>query len=186
MSLKREKYGFKPAREGGFTLIEVLISMLVLMVGLMGVAGMQLISFQNNQNAYLRSQATYIASDMLNRIRANPGGYRNGGTAYRNIDVPNTVPAAQSCITAAGGCSPAALANQDTREWAAHFDRTYGAAGQQPTLPGGRGVVSYEAATNEYIVTVFWDEKDWIENAAGDVVRGDNVQRSVQLRTVIQ
>jgi hypothetical protein len=46
--------------------------------------------------------------------------------------------------------------------------------------------VSYDVTTNEYIVTVFWDEKDWVENTSGDVVRGDNVERSVQLRTVIQ
>jgi type IV pilus assembly protein PilV len=186
MSVTNWKIGFKPAKEGGFTLIEVLISMLVLMVGLMGVAGMQLISFQNNQNAYLRSQATYIASDMLDRIRANPGGHRNGATAYRDIQVPSTVPAAQTCITSTAGCAPDALANQDAREWAAHFDSAYGAASQQPTLPGGRGVVSYDVTTNEYIVTVFWDEKDWVENTSGDVVRGDNVERSVQLRTVIQ
>ena len=79
--------GFKQLKTGyaGFTLVEVLVSTLVLMVGILGVAAMQLVSFQNNQGAYLRSQAIYVASDYIARMRANPNGYNNT-TVYDAVD----------------------------------------------------------------------------------------------------
>ncbi len=55
----------------GFTLIEVLIAMLVLAVGLLGLAGLQATSLRNNQSAYNRSQATQLAYDLADRMRAN-------------------------------------------------------------------------------------------------------------------
>jgi type IV pilus assembly protein PilV len=55
----------------GFTLIEVLIAMLILSVGLLGLAGFQASSARNNTSAYNRSQATQLAYDLADRIRAN-------------------------------------------------------------------------------------------------------------------
>ena len=62
-----------PAKtQGGFTLIEILVSVLILLVGLLGVVGMQMLSLQANQGAYFRSQAVYIAGEILDAMRANP------------------------------------------------------------------------------------------------------------------
>ena len=58
-------------KNAGFTLIEVLIAMLVLAVGLLGLAGLQATSLRNNQSAYNRSQATQLAYDLADRMRAN-------------------------------------------------------------------------------------------------------------------
>ena len=55
----------------GFTLIEVLIAMLVLAVGLLGLAGMQATGIRNNLSAYNRSLATQLAYDMADRMRSN-------------------------------------------------------------------------------------------------------------------
>ncbi len=55
----------------GFTLIEVLVAVVILSVGLLGLAGLQISGLRNNQEAYLRSQATIIAQDILERMRAN-------------------------------------------------------------------------------------------------------------------
>jgi type IV pilus assembly protein PilV len=62
----------------GFTLIEVLIAVLVLAVGLLGLAGLQLAGMKSNHSAYLRSQATIAAYDLLDRMRADPGAFRGG------------------------------------------------------------------------------------------------------------
>ena len=74
--------------QSGFSLIEVLVSILVLMVGILGVAAMQMVSFQTNQSAYARSHAIYIAQDIFDRMRANPAGYRiqRIGIAKQRID----------------------------------------------------------------------------------------------------
>jgi len=55
----------------GMTLIEVLVTLVIISVGLLGVAALQLTTVRNNYDAYVRSQAAVMASDMLDRMRAN-------------------------------------------------------------------------------------------------------------------
>lgn len=57
-------------RQKGVTLIEVLVALLVLSIGLLGLAGLQTIALQHNQAAYMRSQATNLAYDVADRMRA--------------------------------------------------------------------------------------------------------------------
>ena len=57
--------------QGGFSLLEVLVAVLILSIGLLGLAGLQAYSLSANQGAELRSQATFLAYDMLDRMRAN-------------------------------------------------------------------------------------------------------------------
>jgi len=60
-----------PSRQTGFTLLEVLIAVLVLSVGLLGLAGLQASSLRNNHSADLRSQATILGYGIADRMRAN-------------------------------------------------------------------------------------------------------------------
>ena len=55
----------------GFSLIEVLVAVLIVGVGILGVAGMQVVSLQQNRNVLLRDQALQAANDILDRMRAN-------------------------------------------------------------------------------------------------------------------
>jgi len=64
----------------GVALVEVLIVFFVLSIGLLGMAALQMKSIQYNQSAYLRSQATVAANDMLDRIRLNGGVALTTGT----------------------------------------------------------------------------------------------------------
>lgn len=58
-------------KESGFTLLEILIAMLVLSIGLMGLAGLMASSMKNNLSASHRTQATWMAYDIIDRMRAN-------------------------------------------------------------------------------------------------------------------
>lgn len=58
-------------RTGGFTLVEVLVALLVLSLGVLGIAGLQATSLRNKNNAYLRTQANILAYDIVDRMRAN-------------------------------------------------------------------------------------------------------------------
>lgn len=60
-------------RAAGFTLIEALVALLTLSIGLLGIAGLQLAGVRSNQSAAWRSQASYLAYDILERMRLNPG-----------------------------------------------------------------------------------------------------------------
>ena len=181
----------RKSSQSGFTLIEVLVSLLVLLIGLLGVVGMQLLSVQNNQGAYLRTQATYIASDFLDRVRVNKAGQDIDSYSDPNspFDTAASIPSdsAGTCATSAGGCTPAQLANLDLRELTSNFANVYSASNFQPVLPGGRAQVNkvVGAETVEYTVTVFWDERDW-QASGPDTVRGDGVERFVELRTLIR
>lgn len=67
-----------PPRQAGYTLLEILIAVVVLAIGLLGVAGLQTTSLQNNQSAGQVSQATFLAMDIFERMRANAEEARNG------------------------------------------------------------------------------------------------------------
>jgi type IV pilus assembly protein PilV len=58
-------------RNKGFTLVETLVALVILSAGLLGVAALQFTSLQNNNSAVFRSQATYFAYDIADRMRAN-------------------------------------------------------------------------------------------------------------------
>ena len=61
----------KEKRSRAFTLIEVMIAMIILAVGLLGMASLTVRSQQSNESAYARSQASLLAYDIIERMRTN-------------------------------------------------------------------------------------------------------------------
>ena len=92
----------------GFTLLEVLITLVILAIGLLGLAGLQAIGLQQNHSAYQRTQATLLAYDIADRMRANIDAIDNYRTA-----VPQSKPA---CLTSPG-CASIVMAQHDLYEW---------------------------------------------------------------------
>ena len=115
-------------RAAGFTLLEVLVALVVLSIGLLGLSGLQATSLRNNHAAFLRSQATLLTNDIVDRMRAN----RDSATAGNyNIDYTGT-PTAVSCV---GSCSAVQVAQIDVAEWRAYVGR----------LPGGESEINVDA-----------------------------------------
>lgn len=80
-------------RQNGFTLLEVLVAMLVLSIGLLGLAGLMASSLRNNHSAYYRTQATWLAYDVIDRMRVNgAGGLAAADVADWQTMVANTLP----------------------------------------------------------------------------------------------
>jgi len=129
--------GKSPRRAGGFTLVEVLIALVVLSIGMLGIAALYLESLRASRSALVRTEAVTFAADIADRIRAN----RNPLDAY---DCGGT------CEADEGGN---AIAVADLNAW-----RTAVAA----QLPGGTTSITFAAgaanATNVYTVTVGWTE----------------------------
>lgn len=128
----------------GFTLIEVLVTLVVLAIGLLGLAGLQASSLKHNNNAYQRTQATFLAYDILDRMRANPMGVEAGNYNAINTGTPPTSPA---CITT--GCTPAQLADNDIVEWSTDLTAV---------LPSGNGVIEGNGANAPFTVKIMWDD----------------------------
>lgn len=105
----------KISQQKGYGLIEVLVAVLVLAIGLLGLAGLQTQSLRFNNEAYFRTQATLLAMDMADRLRSNfqtartnPGSY----TFAKTESVPSSV---TDCTSSA--CSPSQLAQYDFKAW---------------------------------------------------------------------
>lgn len=128
-------------RARGFTLLEILISLLVLSVGLLGLAGLQVNGLHSNQDSYYLTQAMAQAYDMADRIRANMVGF----TAGNYNDITTTIPSDKNCKTQT--CSAADMAQHDAFEW-----NTANAA----VLPNGKGTVT--TSGNIRVITVMWDQ----------------------------
>jgi len=146
----------------GFTLLEVLIAVVVLSIGLLGIASLQAFGQRNNHSAYLRSQATALAYDMIDRMRANNAGVT--GNDYNAIDTTATTYTDPGC---AGGtiCSPAQMAQYDMYDWQQKLkDPTSG-------LPSGNGTVVGAGAGSVFTVTVMWNDD---RNAAPGLACGTN------------
>ena len=98
-------------KQTGFTLIEVLVAVLVFSFGLLGIAGMMTISVRNNHNGYLRSQANFLAENMVDRIRAN-------SAALWRDEYTGTVTTGDADCTLEEPCDFAELATYDMQQWA--------------------------------------------------------------------
>ena len=97
-------------RRNGFTLLEVLIALLVFSLGLIGMAGLLAVSVQTNHSAYLRTQATFLAQGMADRMRANNIGTWN--LAYNGTYNKTTAGTASGCLGTTS-CTPAQVAARD-------------------------------------------------------------------------
>ena len=69
------------SRQRGFTIIEIGVAVLILSVGILGVAGMQSVGVRESQNTYFRSQANLLVMDMANRMWANKEQAHLGSTS---------------------------------------------------------------------------------------------------------
>jgi type IV pilus assembly protein PilV len=116
----------KKKNEKGFTLLEVLVAVLVFSFGLLGIAGMMTISVRNNHNGYLRTQANFLAENMMDRMRANP-------TALWNGQYNGTAAIGTADCTLAQPCNFQQLALYDTQSWAASLAQF---------LPNGQGTIN--------------------------------------------
>lgn len=99
----------------GFTLLEVLIALLVLSIGLLGLAALQTVGLKFTHESYQRTQAVIQAYDMLDRIRANPGG--RTATGYNNVSLGSIPSLSGINCTGGTGCSPSQLATFDVSTW---------------------------------------------------------------------
>lgn len=90
----------RPAREAGFTLLEVLISILLTVIGLLGLAGMQAFAHQAELESYQRAQALILLNDIVDRINANR---RSAGCFAFTTDTANGTPWIGDATAPGGG-----------------------------------------------------------------------------------
>lgn len=136
------------SRQQGITMVEALVALVVISVGMLGIAGLYLTSLQASRTAKLRSHAVELTSSIADRIRAN----RESVVDYELA--ADGTPATQNCQTQR--CSGSQLAEDDLARWLADV---------RAALPGADAVTGTVAVTNNEapdfdncLITVTWRE----------------------------
>lgn len=136
-------------KQSGITMIEALVALVILSVGMLGIAGLYVSGVKAGRSALLRTQAVNLASDMADRIRAN----RRATDAY-DMETYGGEPEDQGCINDA--CTADELAEDDLFRWKAAVEATL------PGRPLPEVDVELLAEdpleTDRYLVTVSWHE----------------------------
>ena len=121
--------------QSGFTLIEVLVALLVMSIGLLGLAALQATSLKTNHGAFTRGQAVLIAYDMMDRMRANQV-QAIGGAYNRNFG--DGIPAASGV-----------LSDDDMNDWMTNYVTNLLPAGQASINCDGVGLCNIQLQWDE-------------------------------------
>jgi type IV pilus assembly protein PilV len=133
--LRRSRQPGSIRRAGGFTLVEILVTLLIVSIGLLGIAALHSFSLRNNYDALLRSHASALASDITDRMRANP-------------TQRDTYVIAWGVTPAIDAGSPQAL--RDVADWKDALE---------DQLPLGDGRITIDGATGVVTIEVQWGER---------------------------
>lgn len=133
-------------RQRGISLIEVLVTIFILAVGLLGMAGLQSRLQQSEMEAYQRSQALILLDDMANRLATN----RNNASSY--VTSSSGVGTGMTCTS-----STSTQVDRDLGEWCNALQGAAESSGGSKVgaMLGGRGCVETIAA-DTYLITVAW------------------------------
>lgn len=134
-------------------MIEILVALLVLSVGLLGLAALQTFGMRYNQQSYQRTQAVFQVYDMVDRIRANrtalAAGCYDGVAAGAKTATGACAGAYVDC--AANTCNSSQLANFDVNRWN---------TANENLLAQGKGSIATAAYPSRRTITLSWIETD--------------------------
>ena len=159
------------SRQRGVSLIEVLMAVLIFSVGLVGLAGLLVMATRSNHAAYLRTQVTFLAGNMADRMRANPAGVWSG--AYDAASY-SAISGSTTCDKGTA-CNAASVATRDQQEWSRML---------ATLLPGADAAIACDRSSVGYDPTAQLNRRppygghcemtiSWSERRAGDADHSD-------------
>lgn len=169
-------------RASGFSLIEVLITMMILGIGLLGLAGLQARAFNAEVESFSRSQALILANDMADRIATNRVEAKKGSASALNVTTVFGVPytPATACAILPSATSDE-VAARDLCEWSETLKGATETVGGSKIgqLANARGCIGYQPATAgppaqpmRFVVTVAWQGRSGLGTVPADVTCG--------------
>jgi type IV pilus assembly protein PilV len=162
-----------PRGAHGASMLEVLVTIVIISFGLLGMAGLQSRMQVSEMEAYQRTQALVLLNDMAARIGTN----RNAASLYVTTAIP-TGPTANTCPAASASASPTPTEMQlnDKAQWclALQGAAEVQGASKQGAVVGGRGCVD-SLGNGEYMVTVAWQGLVPLSAPPASVTCGQNL-----------
>ena len=144
----------------GVGFVEILVAIVLLSIGVMAGARMQISGMRFSQSAYLQSQASFMASDIIDRMRSNIDGVQADAYDKFKAGADAVDP---GCDTKQ--CSPKELAEQDRYDWSTYLFPLAGSKGFTPVLPGtvadpaSATVTRVAGKEGQFTVEVKWVEE---------------------------
>ncbi len=126
----------------GFTLLEVLVALVVISVGMLGIAVLYVEGLKAQRTSIFRTSAVNVVAEMADRIRANP----TATVAYQGAAADN------GCTNGVADCSAAQIAAEDL------LVLNQNIANRLPAGANGTVVVTNLGIINQYVITVTWQE----------------------------
>ncbi len=154
------------SKQRGVGLIEILITVVLLSVGFLAAAQMQVQGMRFSQSAYFQSQAYFLTSDMIDRMRSNRDGVADGHYNNLTTDASLLSPGCES-----NPCSPALLARQDLFDWSAKLHSMQGDSNFIPSLPSS-DVVSAKGSITQLGGGIYEVRMEWSEIIEGEEKSG--------------
>jgi len=152
-------------RQRGLSMIEILVSVLILSIGLLGIAGLQGTSLNSTRSASLRTQAIILSQDILESMRVNRDeALIDGNTNKYVIDYTGTL-ATPDADCMVGTCSPAELAETDMFNWWQSIYDTQDASNKSK-FPLGQGKITVNVANSLVTVSIKW--RDNVRQSTND------------------
>lgn len=124
----------KTRSQVGFSLVEVLVTLVILAFGLLGLAGMQSIGLKNSQGSLVRSQATLLGYDIIDRMRSNCTAALGGD---------------YNVALGTGTVTGTSISATDVNQWR---------AGIALALTSGQGGINVDASNGVATVTIQWND----------------------------
>ena len=167
----------------GFSLIEVLVAVLVITIGLLGVAGMQLVGLKGNQQSFSKNQAAHHAQAVLEKMRGNPAGVITNKYLFDSSTYSCATEPTKNCGLAASVCNPEQIAIHDL--FRAFCGQKGGVAGGiKGDLSGSEMSITcpVDCATG-IALTLEWNEQ--LLGKEGDKSGVKTIARELTINTVI-
>lgn len=144
----------------GFSLFEVLITVVVVSVGLLGLAGLQFAGLRASNNAQDATYAMQVAQDLADRIRANRAGALSNGYNGFSIDLNTSAQFNPGCQATA--CDPTNIAQLDRYELHRRmYPDKYGVLNAPPILP--KPSLSLATTGQAFTITVNWGDNQSLQ-----------------------
>lgn len=158
--------------QSGFSLLEILISLLVISIGMLGLGGLQLFALKSANNAHFRTVASLAATDLADRMRANPVAVENN--LYSGaLGIEHCETALTTICEASVECSPSELSIYDL--YRVNCGVSVGSVqtgGVQYDLPQALLEIGCAitpcSAGQDHIIRVEWQESDSDDNDTAD------------------
>ncbi|MCG9711322.1 type IV pilus modification protein PilV [Shewanella insulae] len=169
-------------RGKGFSLIEVMVSLVILVIGLIGIFNLHVVSKRGSFESFQQTQASYYANDIINRMKLNPtqlasyvGTYDKLPTGVAKECIDNTV------------CSSSEMVDWDLYEWQILFFGTAEKVGTQNVGGLDTPTACIVVAGNEVTVTMAWKgiRETKIASATSDCGSSTANRRLYSVQTVI-